>query len=53
MYIFKAAEAPGYRTGHYTNAAFLLLGALVVLALRAVYARRNARLLPGARAWRL
>ncbi|TCD67721.1 hypothetical protein EIP91_012019 [Steccherinum ochraceum] len=41
IYIFKANEAPGYRTGHFTNAAFLMLGAAVVLVLRAIYTRRN------------
>lgn len=53
VYIFKSSEAPGYPTGHYTNAAFLILGALVVVLLRFIYAHRNRRLLPGERQWKL
>lgn len=53
VYIFKASEAPGYPTGHFTNAAFLLEGALVVLILRWIYIRRNKALAPGERVWRL
>ncbi|GJE95953.1 MFS general substrate transporter [Phanerochaete sordida] len=53
VYIFKASEAPGYPTGHFTNAAFLILGSLVVLVLRWIYIRRNAKLLPGERKWQL
>lgn len=41
VYIYKSSEAPGYPTGHFTNAGFLLEGALVVLVLRYVYLRRN------------
>ncbi|KAI0078004.1 MFS transporter [Panus rudis PR-1116 ss-1] len=53
VYIFKSSEAPGYPTGHFTNAAFLLVGALVVLVLRWIYARRNKRMAIGERPWRL
>ncbi|EKM51127.1 uncharacterized protein PHACADRAFT_151720 [Phanerochaete carnosa HHB-10118-sp] len=53
VYIYKSSEAPGYPTGHYTNAAFLLAGALVVLLLRWIYVGRNRRLLPGERKWLL
>ncbi|CAL1702610.1 unnamed protein product [Somion occarium] len=53
IYIFKASEAPGYPTGHYTNAAFLIAGAVVALMLRRVYIRRNKALGPQDRAWRL
>ena len=53
VYIFKTSEAPGYPTGHYTNAAFLIEGALVVILLRWIYIRRNKALLPGERPWRL
>ena len=53
VYIFKSSEAPGYPTGHYTNAAFLILGSLVVVVLRIVYTRRNRRLQPGERQWKL
>ncbi|KAK1227082.1 hypothetical protein PQX77_009915 [Marasmius sp. AFHP31] len=41
VYIYKAEEAPAYRTGHYTNAGFALLGAVLVIWLRWVYKRRN------------
>ncbi|EJF62083.1 MFS transporter [Dichomitus squalens] len=53
VYIYKANESPGYPTGHYTNAGFLLVGGLAVLGLRVLYVRRNKRLEPGARQWRL
>ena len=53
MYIYKANESPGYPTGHYTNAGFLLVGACTVMGLRVMYVRRNKRLAPGEREWRL
>ncbi|KAI0027953.1 MFS general substrate transporter [Vararia minispora EC-137] len=53
VYIYKSGEAPGYPTGHYTNASFCLLGALVVVLLRIVYVRRNRVLAEGERPWRL
>ncbi|KAH8105235.1 MFS transporter [Cristinia sonorae] len=53
VYIFKATEAPGYRTGHFTNAAFLVLGASTVLVLRTIYIQRNKALGPEERRWRL
>lgn len=53
VYIFKSSEAPGYPTGHFTNAAFLIEGALVVLVLRWIYIGRNKKLLPGERRWQL
>ncbi len=53
IYIYKANESPGYPTGHYTNAGFLLVGALSSLGLRMMYIRRNKRLEAGAREWRL
>lgn len=53
VYIFKSSEAPGYPTGHYTNAAFLIVGALVVLVLRRIYIQRNRELSPGERRWEL
>ncbi|OJT10808.1 hypothetical protein TRAPUB_12677 [Trametes pubescens] len=53
VYIYKSNESPGYPTGHYTNAGFLLIGALSVLGLRVMYVRRNKRLGPDERRWRL
>ncbi|KAI0084560.1 MFS transporter [Irpex rosettiformis] len=53
VYIFKASEAPGYPTGHYTNAGFLIVGAMVGLVLRYIYVRRNSRLTEGERKWQL
>ncbi|KAI0755689.1 MFS transporter [Fomes fomentarius] len=53
IYIYKANESPGYPTGHYTNAGFLLVGALSSFGLRMMYIRRNKRLESGAREWRL
>jgi len=51
VWIYKANEAPGYKTGHLTNFGMLLFGAVVVLILRIVYVRRNARLPEDARKW--
>ncbi|KAE9394775.1 hypothetical protein BT96DRAFT_179067 [Gymnopus androsaceus JB14] len=53
VYIFKSSEAPGYPTGHFTNAAFSLLGAILALMMRFVYARWNRKLGPGERKWRI
>ncbi|KAI0338695.1 MFS transporter [Trametopsis cervina] len=53
VYIFKASEAPRYPTGHYTNAGFLIAGALVTLILRYVYVRRNRVLDDAQRKWQL
>ncbi|KAK0196343.1 MFS general substrate transporter [Armillaria mellea] len=53
VYIYKANEAPGYRTGHFTNGAFLLAGSLVILVLREVYRRRNRNMTPGSQLWRV
>ncbi|RDX45758.1 MFS transporter [Lentinus brumalis] len=53
IYIYKANEAPGYPTGHYTNAGFLLLGTTLAVGLWIMYVRRNKRLAPGERKWRL
>jgi len=53
IYIYKSSEAPGYPTGHFTNAGFLLVGAIVVLILRAMYIRRNRSLSVADRKWQL
>lgn len=53
VYIYKSSEEPGYPTGHFTNAAFLLLAAAVVLILRYTYIRRNRALAPSQRKWEL
>ena len=53
IYIYKADEAPRYPTGHFTNAAFLLMGAVVALVLRVLYQRRNKVLSPAERPWLL
>ncbi|EKM51587.1 uncharacterized protein PHACADRAFT_212228 [Phanerochaete carnosa HHB-10118-sp] len=53
IYIYKSSEAPGYPTGHFTNAAFLLAGAVIVLLLRAIYTRRNRSLSVADRKWQL
>ncbi|PFH62795.1 hypothetical protein XA68_11807 [Ophiocordyceps unilateralis] len=45
VWIYKPAEASlGYPTGHWTNAAFLLLVAVMALALRFFYVGENGRL---------
>ncbi|PSR97094.1 hypothetical protein PHLCEN_2v4375 [Hermanssonia centrifuga] len=53
--IYKTSEAPGYPTGHFTNAAFLIGSAIVVLILRGVYVHRNRQLVgqDGALRWKL
>ncbi|KAI0739402.1 MFS transporter [Daedaleopsis nitida] len=53
VYIYKDSESPGFTTGHFTNAAFLIEGAVLITALRFVYVYRNKRLDPGERRWRL
>ncbi|KAF8584897.1 MFS transporter [Ramaria rubella] len=53
VWIYKAAEAPGYRTGHLTNFAILLFGAIVVFGLRIMYVRRNTQLSGDTRKWAL
>ncbi|KAI0630282.1 MFS general substrate transporter [Trametes polyzona] len=52
-FIYKAAEAPAFPTGHYTNAGFMFLGAAIALGLRAFYVRRNRALAPGEPRWRI
>ncbi|VDC01569.1 unnamed protein product [Peniophora sp. CBMAI 1063] len=53
IYIYKSAEAPRYQTGHFTNAGFSIVGAMVVMVLRTIYVRRNKGLKEGERRWRL
>ena len=53
VYIYKSSEAPRYPTGHFTNAAFLIGGAIIVLILRRIYSKRNRALREGERKWRL
>ena len=53
VYIYKISEAPRYPTGHFTNAAFLIGGAIIVLILRRIYSKRNRALREGERKWRL
>ncbi|KIK64090.1 hypothetical protein GYMLUDRAFT_40332 [Collybiopsis luxurians FD-317 M1] len=51
VYIYKANEAPAYPTGHFTNAAFALLGMVLTLILRMIYVRWNNGLGPNERKW--
>ncbi|KAI0314570.1 MFS general substrate transporter [Amylostereum chailletii] len=53
LFIYKPNEVPAYHTGHFTNAAFMLLGAAIVALLRIIYSRRNKHLTPGAKPWRV
>lgn len=53
IFIYKSSEAPGFPTGHYTNAGFMFAGSLGALLLRWVYVRRNRALAPGEPKWRL
>ncbi|KAI0702376.1 MFS transporter [Cerioporus squamosus] len=53
VYIYKDSEAPGFPTGHFTNAGFLLEGAIIIMSLRLFYVYKNKRLAPGERKWRL
>ncbi|CDO74469.1 hypothetical protein BN946_scf184979.g24 [Trametes cinnabarina] len=52
-FIYKSSESPSFPTGHYTNAGFMVAGALGALALRVFYVRRNRRLGVGEPRWRL
>ncbi|KAA1470856.1 MFS general substrate transporter [Dentipellis sp. KUC8613] len=52
VYIYKGDEAPGYPTGHFTNAGALLVCTAVTLFLKVVYTRRNRHLTAGERPWR-
>ncbi|KAK0442039.1 MFS general substrate transporter [Desarmillaria tabescens] len=49
--IYFPREAPGYPTGHYTNGAVLLAGAVCVQLLRLIYQRRNRYLDIGQKPW--
>ncbi|KAJ3787504.1 MFS transporter [Lentinula aff. detonsa] len=53
VYIYKASEAPGYPTGHFTNAAFALLGSSLALVMRTIYIRWNRKLGSNDREWRV
>ncbi|KAI0370672.1 MFS transporter [Pilatotrama ljubarskyi] len=53
VYIYRDSEAPGFPTGHFTNAGFLLEGAVIIMSLRLFYVYKNKRLAPGERKWRL
>ena len=52
-FIYKSDEAPGFPTGHYTNAGFMFFGAFFGVVLRCVYVRRNRALGAGEPRWRL
>ncbi|KAK0496667.1 MFS transporter [Armillaria luteobubalina] len=51
IFIYKSSEAPRYATGHFTNGAVMLLGAVGVGILRIIYKRRNGELAVGQRPW--
>jgi hypothetical protein len=51
LYIYRPSEAPAYPTGHFTNAAAMLVSAVAFVALRVVYWRKNRHLVPGERPW--
>ena len=53
VYIYKDSEAPGFPTGHFTNAGFLIAGAILIMSLRLFYVYKNRQLAPGERLWRL
>ncbi|KAI8993092.1 MFS general substrate transporter [Trametes punicea] len=52
-FIYKSSESPTFPTGHYTNAGFMFAGAILSLALRVFYVRRNRRLAIGEPKWHL
>ncbi|KAK0239380.1 hypothetical protein EDD85DRAFT_447502 [Armillaria nabsnona] len=49
--IYTPSGAPGYQTGHYTNAAVLFIGALGIQVLRMIYSKRNSHLAVGESPW--
>ncbi|KAK0204609.1 MFS transporter [Desarmillaria ectypa] len=51
LFIYKPSESPGYPTGHYTNGAVLLTGAVCVELLRMIYKKRNRELGAGQSPW--
>ncbi|PBK80309.1 MFS general substrate transporter [Armillaria gallica] len=51
IFIYKSSEAPGYATGHFTNGAVMLVGAVGVGTLRTIYKRRNRELGVGQSPW--
>ncbi|KAK0239389.1 MFS transporter [Armillaria nabsnona] len=51
IFIYKSSEAPGYPTGHFTNGAVMLVGAVGVGILRIIYKRRNRELGVGQSPW--
>ncbi|KIY65803.1 permease of the major facilitator superfamily [Cylindrobasidium torrendii FP15055 ss-10] len=54
VWIYKADEAKrGYPTGHWTNAALLMVSVTGCLILHCIYTRRNSRLAPGEERWKL
>ncbi|KIY43602.1 MFS transporter [Fistulina hepatica ATCC 64428] len=54
VWIYKSSQASrGYPTGHWTNAALLLVVVVGCLGLHVLYSRRNKRLLPGEPPWKL
>ncbi|KAK0442028.1 MFS general substrate transporter [Desarmillaria tabescens] len=51
IFIYRPSEAPGYPTGHYTNAALLFTGAIGTQVLRMIYTKRNRHLAVGESPW--
>ncbi|KAK0239376.1 MFS general substrate transporter [Armillaria nabsnona] len=44
VFLYKPSDAPGYRTGHYTNEGILFFCAACIQLLRMIYKRRNKEL---------
>ncbi|KAK9447748.1 major facilitator superfamily domain-containing protein [Limtongia smithiae] len=49
VWIYKTTESPGYVTGHSVNAAFMFLGAILVIGLRFFYVQKNKSIPEGER----
>ncbi|PBK80478.1 MFS transporter [Armillaria gallica] len=51
VFLYKLSDAPGYRTGHYTNGGILFFCAACIQMLRMIYKRRNRELQIGQDSW--
>ncbi|KAI0031098.1 MFS transporter [Vararia minispora EC-137] len=51
LYIYKPSEAPGYPTGHFTNAGFMLMCSVILVMLQVFYWQRNRKIAAGGMLW--
>ncbi|KAK0442031.1 MFS general substrate transporter [Desarmillaria tabescens] len=51
IFIYRSSEAPGYRSGHYTDAAIMFFCAVCTQLLRTIYKWRNKKQQNGENPW--